>query len=247
MNRGWKPVVNRLGFSSYSELYYRAKSDNTGEITPQIVEAITTNETSFFRDQSPFDLLKFKIIPEHFERVENPERKENKTLRIWSAACSSGQEIYSVTMILKELLGQLELYNVKMVATDISDGMVSKASKGIYTPMEVNRGLSPGQIGKYFYAEENNYKIRDELRAFVTFRKINLLEPFTGLDYFDIILCRNVAIYFKPEDRKKLFTRFANQLNPNGILIIGSSETLLGICDCFQQREYRGTRYHILP
>ncbi len=239
------PLVKKYGFSSYSELYYKSQKDESQGLTFEIVEAITTNETSFFRDQSMFDLLKYKIIPDNFERKATLVGSSATSLKMWSAACSSGQEIYSVMMVLKELLGNLELYNISTLATDISNEMVRKASVGIYNPTEVNRGLSPPHISRYFTIQGNEYKIRDELRAFATFRKINLLEPFTTVGNFDIIFCRNVAIYFNPVDRKSLFDRLASRLNPHGVLIVGSSESLISVTNCYQQMEFRGARYYV--
>jgi chemotaxis protein methyltransferase CheR len=159
-------------------------------------------------------------------------------IRIWSSACSTGQEAYSIAIILKELLSNNNHYSVKLLGTDLSDAAVSAASYGTYNKFEIERGLSREKLNKYFSMSGSNWKINDDIRAMASFKKMNLLHPFTGLGKFDIIFCRNVAIYFNIEDRQKLFNKIADSLEPDGILIIGSTESLTGICSRFEPKRH---------
>ena len=145
----------------------------------------------------------------------------NITIKIWSAACSTGQEIYSLAIILKELLKDLNKYNLRLLGTDISDEAVARASYGRYNKFEIERGLDKSKLMMYFNQNSNYWKIRDDIRAMVMFKKMNLMEPFAGLGKFDIIFCRNVAIYFNLEDRKRLFERIAGVMEPDGYRING--------------------------
>ncbi|MEA2103015.1 MAG: protein-glutamate O-methyltransferase CheR, partial [Thermodesulfobacteriota bacterium] len=204
----------------------------------------TTNETLFFRDNSPFEMLQHKVVPDIIDRRES---KAGPTkIRIWSAACSTGQEIYSIAITLKELLPDMKGYRISLLGTDISDAAVAQASYGKYNKFEIERGLSMDKLKKYFTPDGNTWKVKDEIRAMASFKKLNLMEPFSGLGKFDIIFCRNVAIYFSLEDRKKLFNKIADMLEPDGFLIIGSTESLTGISDRFApQRHIRAIFYQL--
>ncbi len=230
------PIAEELGCSSYLELYNKARGDMSKRIQNRIIDAITTNETFFFRDNSPFELLRYKVLPDTFDRLSESGRRD---LKIWSAACSTGQEVYSIAIILKELLGRdFSQWRIKMLGTDISDAAIAQASYGRYNRTEISRGLTQAQLQKYFNPDGTYWRIKDEIRIMAAFQRQNLLQPFIGMPKFDIILCRNVAIYFSPDNRKVLFNRIADQLNPNGILIIGASESLLGISDRFERKNY---------
>ena len=231
-------LLEEFRCASYGELYYTAKADASKNIQRKIIDAITTNETLFFRDTSPFDLLQHKILPDLIDRrtANGPGRIVN--IRIWSAACSTGQEVYSIGMVLKELLGDLRKYNIRIIGTDISDAAVAQASYGIYNKFEMERGLPKDKLSKYFESAANGWKVKDEIRAMATFKKINLLEPFLGLGKFDVIFCRNVAIYFTPEDKTKLFNKLCDAIEPDGYLVIGSSESLAGITNRFEPKRY---------
>ncbi len=239
------PLAEELGCSSYMELQQKAKRDPRHIIQNRIVDAITTNETFFFRDNNPFELLRHKIFPDMFDRIM-AQRTPFKRLKIWSAACSTGQEVYSIAVILRELLPDVDKWNIRILGTDISDAAIAQASYGRYNRTEISRGLNPTQLNKYFTQDGNQWRIRDELRSMAYFKKQNLLQPFLGMEKFDIILCRNVAIYFSPENRKLLFNRLADQLNPKGILIIGASESLLGITDRFIRKDYMRSIFYEL-
>ncbi len=232
------PLIEELGCSSYQELYEKAKSDFKKEIEKKIIDAISTNETYFFRDKSPFELLQFKIIPDIIDKHSKTKSRLKPSIRLWSAASSTGQEIYSIAMALDEINVTPKNYNIKLLGTDISDAAIAKASYGKYNKFEVARGLDKKRLDKYFIKENDSWKIRDELRAMVQFKKLNLMKPFIGLGKFDIVLCRNVMIYFTSEDRRKIYSKIANVLEPNGYLLIGSTESLANDSDLFVPKRY---------
>ncbi len=242
-----KSIIESEGVTSYTELYQRSKQDRTKALERRIIDAVTTNETLFFRDKSPFEMFKHKVMPDLIDR--RSARSSGLmpiNIRIWSAACSTGQEIYSLAIILKELLPDMKNYRIKLLGTDISDEAVAKASYGKYNKFEIERGLEKDKLQKYFVPNGTSWKIRDDIRAMALFQKRNLMEPFTGLGQFDIIFCRNVAIYFSQEDKKKLFEKLAGVLAPDGYLIIGSTESLTGICPMFEpQRHLRSVFYQL--
>ncbi len=232
-------LLDENGCQSYSELYHKAKSDPTKAIEKQLVDAMTTNETLFFRDNGPFELLRHKLIPEIIDKRSNRKTPAGKIpIRIWSAACSTGQEVISIAIVLKELLIDLRKYEIKLLGTDISDSAIKQASYGLYNKFEIERGVTNDRLRKYFIPMGANWKIKDEIRAMATYKKMNLMQPFSGLGKFDIIFCRNVAIYFTPEDRKKLFNRIADVLEKDGYLIIGSTESLTGVCPRFVPKKH---------
>jgi chemotaxis protein methyltransferase CheR len=239
-------IAEAEGCGNYQEFYAKAKKDASKAIERKIIDAISTNETLFFRDASLFQLLQHKIFPEMID-ARTPKIPSMKTpLKVWSAASSTGQELYSVAIILKELLGNLSKYNIKLLGTDISDAAIAQASSGKFNKFEMERGLAPDKMHKYFTMTGQTWKINDQIRSMVNFRKINLMLPFTGLGKFDIVLCRNVAIYFTPEDRKKLFNKIADALEPDGYLLIGSTESLTGICPRFiPKRHLRSIFYQL--
>jgi len=242
-------MLKEFACPTYSQLCLKAKADATRNMERRIVDAISTNETLFFRDASPFEMLKFKILPELIDRRSTRAATGLPLpIRIWSAACSTGQEVYSIAIVLKELLPDPKRFAIHLLGTDISDAAVRQASYGTFNKFEIERGLPPDKLQRYFVsANGDGWKIRDEIRAMATFRKLNLMLPFTGLGKFDIIFCRNVAIYFSAEDRQKLFTRLAAMLEPDGCLIIGGTESLTGICPQFQpQRHLRGVYYTLV-
>jgi chemotaxis protein methyltransferase CheR len=242
-----KDILEIEKCNSYGELHYKAKTDSGKKIERKIIDAITTNETLFFRDSSPFDMFKYKIMPELIDhRTATTSGMAPIPIRIWSAACSTGQELYSLAIILKELLPNFKKYNIKLLGTDISDEAIAKASYGHYNKFEIDRGLDKEKMQRYFTLNNNNWKIRDDIRAMVLFQKINLMNSLNGIGKFDIIFCRNVAIYFNNEDRKKLFDKIAGVLEPDGYLVIGSTESLTGVTQRFEpQRHLRSVFYKI--
>ena len=228
-------ILEAENCSSYSEFYQKAKADTSKALEKKILDAITTNETLFFRDSSPFELLKHKILPEVIDRKAS--KPGTPPIRIWSAACSTGQEVYSIAIVIKELLANTKL-DIRLSGTDLSNAAIKQASFGSYNKFEIERGLPGERLQRYFTADGANWKIKDQIRVMATFRKFNLMHPFNSLGKFDIIFCRNVAIYFTLEDRKKLFQKIASVLEPDGFLIIGSTESLTGVCPSFVPKRH---------
>jgi chemotaxis protein methyltransferase CheR len=226
-------IATEHGCNTYKELYHKAKTEASKTIERKIIDAISTNETLFFRDKGPFELLQHKLLPELID-ARTPGSPALKTnLKIWSAASSTGQELYSIAIIIKELIPDISKYTIKLLGTDISDGAVSQASRGKYNKFEMERGLPGDKLQRYFTMFGDSWTIKDEIRAMVQFKKLNLMLPFGGLGKFDIIFCRNVAIYFTLPDRQKLFNKIADSLADDGYLVIGSTESLTGICPRF--------------
>lgn len=235
------PVLKKMGLNTYGELQRKAEVDASGKTRIEIINGITTNETSFFRDQHPFDLLNHKLVPDFFERVGMPQKQP---LRILSAACSTGQEAYSIAMTLKMMLHSLANYQIRILGVDISDAALKYASMGRFTRHELSRGISADYLRRFFIKEGENWRIADELRSIAYFQKANLLQPVRGLGHFDIVFCRNVAIYFSVENRRKLFESLGRLLTPEGVLVIGSTESLVGVTSMFVKREFRGKIYY---
>jgi len=171
--------------ASFTQLVSLARADATGVLRRRIVDEITTGETLFFRDASPFELLRHKIIPEIIDR--RARMVARTPIRIWSAACSTGQEIYSIAILLRELLGDVNRYDIHLLGTDISDQAITRASRAHFTPIEISRGLSESARTKSFEPSPGGWKLRDEVRGMVSFRKLNLMEDFSSLGKFDVI------------------------------------------------------------
>lgn len=243
-------LLRETGSVNYSELFFKVKSDASQQLRRKIIDSITTNETSFFRDTTPFDLLRYKLIPELVDRRSKTGPRPFP-IRVWSAACSSGQELYSIAIAIKETLGDLNGYDLRLLGTDISDRVLAQASYGAFSRLEIERGLATDKINRYFSPMGDRWRIRDEIRVLATFRPMNLLLPFAFPAPYDFIFCRNVAIYFTEPDKIKLFRNLARCLAPDGALFIGSTETLTGVCPELEpKRHMRGVFYqkpHPLP
>ncbi len=244
----FKPLLSKYNLNSYMELYHKAVADKSGEMEKEIVSAITTNETLFFRDNSPFEVFKHKIVPDIIDARSKVCSGRPIPLRIWSAACSTGQEVYSIAISLIEVLGRLDRYQITILGTDISDEAIAKASYGKYTKFEIERGLPMNVLNRYFTSTGDGWRIKDEIRAMANFKKFNLMKPFTGLGRFDVVFCRNVAIYFTPQDKRAVFEKIAGVLERDGALIIGSTESLSGVTTLFEPRRYlRAVYYQLAP
>lgn len=239
-------LLREVGAASFSELHFKARTDTTKLLRRKIIDAITTNETSFFRDTSPFEMLQHKVLPELIDRRTRTHGGGRIPLRIWSAACSTGQEIYSVGMVLRDLGLDMNRFDVRLFGTDISDRAVAAASYATYTRLELDRGLPMEKLTRHFVRAADKWKVRDEIRALATFRQMNLLEPFSFPAPFDIVFCRNVAIYFTEPDRLKLFRGLARSMARDGCLIIGSTESLSGFCPEFEPKRYLRSVYYQL-
>ncbi len=224
------PLLGQYGSDSISDLIKRAMDPKERDLKMVVVDAMTTNETLWFRDVYPFQLLTDKIFPEL--------GKNGRPLKIWSAASSSGQEPYSIAMTALEHQikkpGTLP-GGVQIVGTDISASMLNQCKEGVYDSLALARGLSPERKRQFFEPfGENKMRVNDRVKKLVTFRPFNLLDNYSLLGKFDIIFCRNVLIYFAPEVKSKILNQFAGSLNPGGYLMLGASESLTGLTDRFE-------------
>lgn len=219
---------------SYADFARKARGEQS--IKNKIIDAITTNETLFFRDSSPFDALTNKVIPETIDAKAGSlfPRK----IRIWSAACSTGQEAYSIAMTLSDMLPDIMDWDINILGTDISDEVVAKASRGWYTSHEIERGMPPARLNRYFHQENNGWRVNDSLRALCTFERRNLLDPNSARGKFDVIFCRNVAIYFTPDARRDLFLRLCTALTTEGWLFVGGQESLRDLGPQFAPQQH---------
>lgn len=223
------PVARRHGLSSISELIAKVRQADTATIQREINEAMTTNETFFFRDKAPFESFNDVMIPEIQAR-----NRDTRKIRIWCAAASTGQEPYSLAICLREMSERLSGWQVEILATDLSVEVLEKAKTGIYSQFEVQRGLPIQMLMSYFTQSVDMWQIDAALRNMVTFREFNLLDSFSPLGQFDIIFCRNALIYFDQPQKTELLAKFHGQLQPNGYLVLGATETVLGLTNKFQ-------------
>lgn len=236
------PVAREAGLASIGDLVQRLRDPRAAALADRVVEAMTTNETFFFRDKTPFEALAQTLLPALMER-----RAATKRLRIWCAAASSGQEPYSVAMVLAEMAPRLADWRLEIVATDISDEVLQRARRGVYSQFEVQRGLPIGLLLKHFSQAGDSWQIAPEIRAMVQLRKLNLLDPLTALGSFDIVFCRNVLIYFEPTTKADVLQRIERQLAPDGYLLLGAAETVIGLSDRFKPHPERRGVYVAAP
>jgi len=222
------PLARKAGLADIGELVQKLKSGSSAVIA-QVVEAMTTNETFFFRDKVPFDHFRDSIMPEIIKA-----RANRKSIRIWCAAGSTGQEPYSLAMCVKEMSAALGGWRVEIIATDISQEVLEKSKAGIYSQFEVQRGLPIQMLVKYFKQNGELWHINPDIRAMVQHRQLNLLHDFSQLGVFDIIFCRNVLIYFDQETKINIFGRLAKIMEPDGFLVLGAAETVVGLTDVFK-------------
>ncbi|WP_313741433.1 protein-glutamate O-methyltransferase CheR [Pseudomonas sp.] len=225
-------LMEQQGIKSLSELVQRIQTQPRSGLREQVVDAMTTNETLWFRDTYPFEVMKNRVIPEFIKN--NPGQR----LRIWSAACSSGQEPYSLSMTLDEFersnLGQLKM-GAQIVATDLSSLMLNNCRTGEYDSLAIARGLSPERLQRYFDSKgAGRYAVKPAIRSRVEFRSFNLLDSYAALGKFDVVFCRNVLIYFSAQVKKDILMRIHGTLKPGGYLFLGASEALNGLPDHYQ-------------
>jgi chemotaxis protein methyltransferase CheR len=235
------PLARRAGLAGIPELVAKMKS-GADKLISDVVEAMTTNETFFFRDKIPFDLLRETILPALMQA-----RASSKSIRIWSAASSTGQEPYSIAMCLKEKAAQLAGWRFEIVATDLSQEVLEKSKAGIYSQFEVQRGLPIQLLVKYFAQTGELWQINADIRAMVQHRPLNLLQDFSHLGKFDVIFCRNVLIYFDQETKIDVFERMNRQIEPDGMLMLGAAESVVGITDAFRPYPDRRGLYQPNP
>jgi chemotaxis protein methyltransferase CheR len=222
------PLARRNGLTGIGELVQKLKAGSDA-LSIDVIEAMTTNETFFFRDKIPFDHLREAVIPELVQT-----RAAKRSLRIWCAASSTGQEPYSIAMVLKEFAAELSGWRIEIVATDISLGVLEKARAGIFSQFEVQRGLPIQLLVRHFRQVGELWQLNADIRAMVQHRQLNLLQDFSHLGQFDVIFCRNVLIYFDQETKLGVFNRLARALEPDGTLALGAAESIVGITEAFK-------------
>ena len=233
------PLAQSLGLDGISELVEELKKGAELKVTSAVTEAMTTNETSFFRDKTPFEELKNHLIPKLMEA-----RKTSKRLKIWCAAAATGQEPYTISMILDDSFPQLRGWSVEILATDLDQQALERSRSGIYTQFEVQRGLPIQMLMKYFEQIDTGWLIKEKMRNTIQWKQLNLLDNFNHLGKFDIIFCRNVLIYFQQETKKSVLDRFGTMIQNDGYLYLGAAETVLGITEAFDRiREYKSAVY----
>lgn len=222
------PIARKAGLDGLSGLV-EALRQGQDVLSVSVVEAMTTNETFFFRDKVPFEQFREFIIPDLMKKAAS-----RKSLRIWCTASSTGQEPYSLAICLKEMGPILAGWRIEILATDLSVGVLEKAKSGIYTQFEVQRGLPIQMLVKYFKQIGDLWQINPEIRAMVQHRQLNLLHDISHLGIFDLIFCRNVLIYFDQATKIQTLKRLAAALNEDGILALGAAETVIGLSDVFR-------------
>lgn len=223
------PVARKWDLDGFDGLIAALRGNKDERLLVNVTEAMTTNESFFFRDSRPFDQFKDIVLPHLLEA-----RAARKQIRIWSAACSSGQEPYTLAMMLKEEAARLAGWKVEIVATDLSTEILNKAKEGLYSQFEVQRGLPITLLMKHFAQEGEKWRISDEIRSMVSYRPFNLLENPASLGSFDVVFCRNVLIYFDQATKGQVLSRVAQIMPADGYLYLGGAETVLGISDSFE-------------
>jgi chemotaxis protein methyltransferase CheR len=231
------PLARRAGLSGIAEIVQEMKSGSEALIS-DVVEAMTTNETFFFRDKIPFENLRDMVLPMMLQA-----RASRRVLRIWCAASSTGQEPYSIAMCLKEFSAALAGWRVEILATDLSQSVLEKSKAGIFSQFEVQRGLPIQMLVKHFTQVGELWQLNADIRAMVQHRQLNLLQDFSHLGTFDVIFCRNVLIYFDQAAKAGIFDRLAKVIEPDGVLTLGAAESVVGISDAFRPYPQRRGLY----
>lgn len=222
------PVAKKWGYADISAMTQVLRGMPPKDLVTDIVEAMTTNETSFYRDGTPYDIMKNHVLPYYKE-------KGQKKIRIWCGAASSGQEPYSIAMLLKEESAKMPGVTYEIVGTDISNEILDQAKQGIYSQFEVQRGLPITHLVKYFtQTPDQKWEINQEVKSMITYKYFNLLDPMTALGTFDIVFCRNVLIYFEQDVKKDIMERAHRQMTEDGFFFLGGAETVLGITEMFK-------------
>lgn len=226
------PLARDRGLSGLEELVATVRKNGDEQLLQDITEAMTTNESFFFRDGRPFERLRKFALPQLLEK-----RAATKRIRIWCAACSTGQEPYSIAMCLREEAQKLEGWHVEIIGTDLSREVLEKARAGVYSQFEVQRGLPVQMLVKYFAEHGNLWQIDASIRAMVQYRELNLMDNFAGLGAFDLVFCRNVLIYFDRDLKVDVLSRVAQLMPADGLLFLGGAETVVGL----------GTKFEPMP
>jgi chemotaxis protein methyltransferase CheR len=222
------PLARKAGLASLTELVAKLKSNNE-RLVVDVVEAMTTNESFFYRDKVPFDHFKDAIMPSLIAA-----RAKERRIRIWCAAASTGQEPYSLAMCLKEMKDKIAGWRIDIIGTDLSNEVLEKAKAGLYSQFEVQRGLPIQMLVKYFVQTGDTWQISPEIRAMVQYKPLNLLADFSHLGNFDVVFCRNVLIYFDQETKIGVLNRISRMLEADGFLVLGAAETVVGLTEAFR-------------
>ncbi len=233
------PLARKEGLPSIDDLIHVVRSRREERLITQVVDVMTTNETFFFRDKTPFDHLKDAILP-----VLSQARRGSR-IRIWCAACATGQEPYSIAMMLDQNPALTGGVPVEIVATDISDRCLDRARQGLFTQFEVQRGLPVQMLMHYFTQQDDHWRISERLRQMVSFRKLNLMESNYNLGRFDVVFCRNVLIYFDGPTKTEVMERIAGTMNPGAFLLLGAAESVVGISQAFDATQDRRGLYKL--
>jgi len=221
-----QPVARSAALASIDDLVKKIRADERSPLTSAVIEAMTTNETSFFRDAHPFEALRTKILPDMIAA-----RASSRALRIWCAASSTGQEPYSIAMAIHEAFPELASWNIQIIATDLNTAVLARARTGIYKQLEVNRGLPAPLLVKYFDRAGADWQIKAEIRKMVSFQELNLLDRWPLFSAQDVVFIRNVLIYFDIPTKRKILGRVREALRPDGYLVLGGAETTLNLDD----------------
>jgi chemotaxis protein methyltransferase CheR len=222
-------IARGEGLAGVDDLLNHLRSRSRSPLSTRVVESLLTTETSFFRDVHPFEALRQFILPDLII-----QRQARRRLAIWSAGCASGQEIYSVAMLIREHFPSLLDWSLQLVGTDVSSSMLAKAAKGRYTELEINRGLPAAALVKYFEQHALEWQIKLEVRAMVEFVQMNLAGSWRALPKMDIIFMRNVLVYFDVEKKREILAKVRHQLHPDGFLFLGGAESTINLDDDFQ-------------
>ncbi len=236
------PLARKRGLASLEDLVAAIRNKRDEPLIAAVTEAMTTNESSFFRDIRPFEIFRKVVLPELLEA-----RAAKRCLRIWSAACSTGQEPYSIAICLREEADKLAGWRTEIIATDLSVEVLEKAKVGLYSQFEVQRGMPVQYLMKYFSQVNETWQIDPGIRAMVKFRPLNLLENFVGLGSFDVVFCRNVLIYFDNPTKKAVLEKIARVMPADGKLFLGGAETVIGVTNAFRPVPGQRGLYELTP
>lgn len=239
-------LISNLNLRSFRAFLNKIE-ENPDDLVPVIIDLMTTHETFWFRDECLWNYLYEKLVPTYIRALDSEKRPR---IRIWSAASSSGQEAYSIAIVIHELLEELKLHSLKpkfyILASDISKSVINKAKNASYEKAELERGINPLRFKRYFKKVKDSYLLSDEIREMVEFKQFNLMDKFSDLGFFDLVFLRNVSIYFADWRKKNLINNIENVMMPDGILVLGASEDILDVSSSFEIQEHKNASFYKL-